>query len=421
MRPLLVPLDTTGRDPHHMDMTDTEPILTEDFVRAAILRKLPARHLTFETQEMGIGTDDAEPARRYLSSMVDGGWALPSWPRQYGGRDADKRDLSLIEQVRSEFAVPDLYIHMIGLHMVGPTILDIGTREQCDQWLPGIADGSEIWCQLFSEPEAGSDLANLGLRADLDGDSWILRGQKVWVSRAVWAKWGFVLARTGPKLPKHHGLTAFAVDMSDPGIDIRPLRQMNDDHHFSEVFVNDAVVPDSWRVGDVNSGWNVAMSLLARERSIAGKVVSAAWNEMPTWMRKQVASSRLTGVQRDRVMRVFVQGAVAQLASTVRASPDGQPGSVGSLDKLRKAALFKAESNLRLELLGADGMLRDSPAALAWLTSPSMSMRGGTDQVQRNIVGERLLGLPSEPRLDRAVSWAESRRGVALEEGVLER
>ncbi len=391
--------------------SENTPVLDEDFVRDELRRILPIRRSASDAPEMGIGTDDAEPARHYLSSMYAGGWAFPGWPRRYGGRDASEHDEALIARVRSEFEIPDLYIHMIGLYMVGPALLDVGTSEQRDRWLPGIADGSEIWCQLFSEPEAGSDLANLALRAERDGDSWVLKGQKVWVSRAAWARWGFVLARTAPQLPKHRGLTTFVVDMHDPCVEVRPLRQMNDDVHFSEVFINDAIVPDASRVGDENSGWMVAMSLLSRERSIAGKVVSAPWNEVAVWLREFVESETPTGAQRDRIMQIFVQGAVARLAGIVENSRGTSSGSAGSLDKLRKAALFQAEANLRLELLGAQGMLRGTPATLAWLTSPSMSIRGGTDQIQRNIVGERLLGLPSEPRLDRDISWAESRLG----------
>jgi alkylation response protein AidB-like acyl-CoA dehydrogenase len=385
-------------------------VLNEDDVRGALARILPKRQHDIDAVEMGMGTEDAEPARRYLASMREEGWALPDWPACYGGRDANESERALIERVRSEFEVPDTYIHMIGLFMVGPTLLDHGLKEQRDRWLPGIADGSEIWCQLFSEPEAGSDLANIALRAQRDGDSWVLSGQKVWVSRAAWARWGFALARSAPESPKHRGLTAFVVDMNDPGIEVRPLRQMNEDRHFSEVFLNDVVVPDSWRVGDENNGWSIAMSLLARERSIAGKASNSAWNDLAAWLREHMNSGSPTAAQRDQIMRWFVESAVAQLAGLIERSGSGA-ASGGSLDKLRKSSLFKTEANLRLGALGAQGMLSDSPATLMWLTSPSMSIRGGTDQIQRNIVAERLLGLPPDPRLDRDIPWTESRRG----------
>ena len=191
---------------------------------------------------LGAGSDDLEVGRAYLEALAPGGWAVPTWPVEYGGRGHRPRPSAACRVASSAaFEAPDLYPYLVGLHVVAPTLLALATPEQCARWLPPIARGAEIWCQLFSEPGAGSDLANVGTRAVRDGDVWRVTGQKVWTSRGHYSRWGILLARTDPDVAKHAGITAFAVDMGAPGVEVRPLRQMNGDAHFSEVFLDGAV------------------------------------------------------------------------------------------------------------------------------------------------------------------------------------
>src|ERR1700674_363178 len=222
-----------------------------DEARAAFASVLAARtRAGGPVTVLGAGADDLAPGAAFLGALAPGGWVVPTWPAAYGGRDATIDEAVVISEELSRFEVPDLYPYLVGLHVLGPTLVALATDEQRRRWLPAIADGTEIWCQLFSEPGAGSDLANVGTRAERDGDTWHVTGQKVWSSRASYAQWGFLLARSDPAVPKHTGITAFAVDMRAPGVEVRPLRQMNGDAHFSEVFLDDVAVPDTHRIGD---------------------------------------------------------------------------------------------------------------------------------------------------------------------------
>ncbi len=400
----------------------SEELPTEDEIRAeldaaGVARRRPDQRMT----SMGAGSDDLEPGRAYLAATVAGGWAVPTWPRAHGGRDASAAEAAAIAGVQREFAVPDLYAYTIGLGMAGPSLLAHGTTEQQDRWLRPIADGSEIWCQMFSEPEAGSDLANVALRAERDGEVWRLDGQKVWTSRAVWARWSLCLARTDAEVPKHKGLTMFVVDMEAPGVEVRPLVQMNGDQHFSEVFLSGVEVPDSYRLGDPGSGWNVAMTVLAHERALAGDSRGGADGQSrgqraPRWLTDVAARGVLADpVWRDRALHAYEVGEVARLtgARTAAATAAGKaPGPAGSGAKLRKVDQYKAQAYLAKDARGAEGMLDDHDGQIEFMTAPSMSIRGGTDEIQRNILGERVLGLPGEPRVDRDVPWSRARKGV---------
>ncbi|MDQ1468171.1 MAG: hypothetical protein QOH10_2586, partial [Actinomycetota bacterium] len=209
---------------------------------------------------LGAGSDDLEAGRAYLRALADGGWAVPTWPVEHGGLGASGEHLSIVQQELARFAVPDLYPFLVGLSLVGPTLLEHGTDEQRARWLAAIKSGDEIWCQLFSEPDAGSDLAGLSTRAIRDGDEWVVDGQKVWTSRGHYARRGLLLARTDATLPKHAGITVFGLDMQAPGVDVRPLRQMNGDTHFTEVFLTGVRISDRDRIGPVGGGWRVALT-----------------------------------------------------------------------------------------------------------------------------------------------------------------
>ena len=391
--------------------------LTIDQIGAALEDLLDRRDPTGSSTVLGAGSDDLEAGRRFLGSLVDGGWMVPTWPSRHGGRDADAAEAALIETAMGDYAIADLYPYGVGLNLVGPVLLDRGTPAQQDRWLRPIADGSEIWCQMFSEPDAGSDLANAGMRAERDGDEWILNGSKVWTSRGSYARWGMCLARTDASLAKHRGLTMFAVEMSAPGVEVRPLVQINGDRHFTEVFVSDVRVPDADRIGDLGAGWGLTVETLAHERAtIGGRAFGGGDAEevgLPSWLEEWRNAGRLDGpVERQAAMRSFVEHRVNQMA-TARAAAlaDGSaPGPEGSMAKLRSVSAFKARAYLGKNLGGAAGMLSDSPGHLEFLTAPSMSIRGGTDEVQRNIVGERVLGLPGEPRVDKGVAYSELKK-----------
>src|ERR1700683_3338373 len=249
---------------------DTEALRAE--ARAAFSDLLAARHAARPTAALGAGADALEPGRAYLEALAPGGWAVPTWPRALGGRDATPEEAGVSVEELARFAGPDLYPYLVGLHVVGPTLLSVARPDQRDRWLPAVARGAEIWCQLFSEPGAGSDLANVGARAERDGDAWRVTGQKVWTSRGAYADRGFLLARSDPDVPKHVGITAFAVAMHAAGVEVRPLRQMNGDAHFSEVFLDDVLVADDDRIGEPGHGWAVARTGLANERGALGAV-----------------------------------------------------------------------------------------------------------------------------------------------------
>ena len=396
----------------------TAPVdLTIDQIGAALDDLLDRRDPNGSSTVLGAGSDDLEAGRRFLGSLVDGGWMVPTWPSRHGGRDADAAEAALIETAMGGYAIADMYPYGVGLNLVGPVLLERGTPDQQDRWLRPIADGSEIWCQMFSEPDAGSDLANVGMRADRDGDEWVLNGSKVWTSRGSYARWGMCLARTDASLAKHRGLTMFAVEMSAPGVEVRPLVQINGDRHFTEVFVSDVRVPDADRIGDLGAGWGLTVETLAHERAtIGGRAFGGGDAEevgLPSWLEEWRNAGRLDGpVERQAAMRSFVEHRVNQMA-TARAAAlaDGSaPGPEGSMAKLRSVAAFKSRAYLGKNLRGAAGMLSDSPGHLEFLTAPSMSIRGGTDEVQRNIVGERILGLPGEPRVDKGVAYSELKK-----------
>ncbi|MEY2567770.1 MAG: hypothetical protein QOE35_2299 [Actinomycetota bacterium] len=371
-------------------------------VRHALQQRLATRADRAVPSVLGAGSDDLDAGRRFLGVLADGGLGAPTWPAEYGGMGATPEQAAIVNEELAAFDRPDLYPFMVGISLVGPTLLTHGTDAQKDRWLPAIRSGEEIWCQLFSEPDAGSDLAGLRCRAVRDGERWLVTGTKVWSSRAHYSRWGLLLARTDWSVSKHAGITAFALDMTAPGVDVRPLRQMNGDTHFNEVFLTDAPVDDACRIGDEGEGWKVAITTLMHERSSIG----GGWGVS----RDQVAAlARGTGVgpvQRDRLAAVLADLEVARLtgARAKAAAQAGRaPGPEGSGGKLRMSATLKDLGALALDVAGPSGVvsgLGQDDWQTLFLTGPSLSIRGGTDEIQRNILGERVLGLPREPRPD---------------------
>lgn len=367
-----------------------------------------------EIMGAGEGSEALPRARAFLAMLAERGWSAPGWPQQYGGAGlSTDRILALDEELRA-FETPDLYMFSVGLRHAGSAILEYGSEAQKARWLPRIATGEEIWCQAFSEPGAGSDLASLATRAERRDDGWVVTGQKVWVSRAHAADWGLLLARTDPHLPKHRGITAFGLDMTADGIDVRPLKQINGDEHFNEVFFDSVWIPDEDRIGDVGGGWSVALSMLAGERTQTGGIGSAFGDDQVV-VDRLIELVRRCGADQDgdvrqRLAEIIIDARLAQRTSAraVEVAKAGRKvGAEGSGDKLRKAALLKRAAALALSVQGPAGAVDGDEWANLFLTAPSMSIRGGTDEVLLNVIGERVLGLPSEPRVDKDIPFSE--------------
>jgi alkylation response protein AidB-like acyl-CoA dehydrogenase len=378
------------------------------WVRSELTARLAPRQAGQTVSVLGAGNDDLEAGRQYLDALSGSGLAIPSWPRDYGGLGATPDEVAILRRELAGFAVPDLYPYLVGVELVGPTLLAHGSPEQCARWLPSIGNGSEIWCQLFSEPGAGSDLAGLSTRAIADGEQWHVTGQKVWTSRGAYSRYGLLLARHDSHVPKHRGITAFGLDLQTPGVEVRPLRQMNGDAHFTEVFLDDVVVPDTDRIGATGDGWRVALTCLSFERGAVAAGGSGGLLDID----RLIALARDRGLTadpavRDALARLAVDMRVMSL--TARRARDtalsGKPGPEGSGLKLRGSRTFRDYTNLALRLLGPDALTETEPWHTLFLTAPSLSIRGGTDEIQRNIIGERILGLAEEPRLDRTLPF----------------
>ena len=354
--------------------------------------------------------DDADGiahARMWQRSAAADGWAAVAWPVDYGGRGVSLAQEVVFQQERARFVVPD-HPFRIGIMLAGPTLIAHATEEQRRRWLPPMLRGDDIWCQLFSEPAAGSDLASLQTAAVRDGDDWIVNGQKVWSSGAHHSQYGMLLARTDRSVSKHRGITYFALDMRTPGVEVRPLRQITGGSHFNEVFFTDVRVPDTDRIGDVNAGWGVAQTTLLSERaSIAQLIGESALTRGLIDLARRADDADRRGASDPRVRQaiadVAIQEAILRYIGfrIVTAFSRGEfPGPEASVAKLAIGRLMKQGSDVALALGGADSMtgapeLRDW--VLSFLVAPSLRIAGGSDEVQRNIIGERVLGLPKEP------------------------
>jgi alkylation response protein AidB-like acyl-CoA dehydrogenase len=352
-------------------------------------------------------------AKAWQRTLFDGGWAALTWPKEYGGRSATPIQQIIFNQEQARFEVPS-GIFVQGIGMAGPTLIRHGADEQKQRYLEPMLKGEEVWCQLFSEPGAGSDLAGLSTRAVRDGDEYLVNGQKVWSSGAHYSDLGILLARTDPSVPKHRGITYFVVDMRSPGIEIRPLRQITGTAHFNEVFFSDVRIPAENVVGDVNRGWGVAMTTLTVERTAIGGLGADIYPDLEHLARR-------FGRTGDPVVRQGLAAAYIRLQvmkylgwRVMTALSRGEArGPESSVMKLAYSRHQEALGNLCLAIEGATGMLADTgdPQTAAWgmrfLSQWSSRIGGGTDEVQRNVLGERVLGLPGEPRVDREAPFQD--------------
>jgi alkylation response protein AidB-like acyl-CoA dehydrogenase len=373
------------------------------------------------------------PAKDFLGAQFDLGLAFVQFPAGHGGLGiSPKLQETVNSRLREADAPNSFWRNPIGIGMGAPTVVTHGSEAQRTRYLRPMFQAEEIWCQLFSEPGSGSDVSGLSTRAVRDGDEWVVNGQKVWTTLAHRSRWGMLLARTNPDVPKHRGMTYFVVDMHAPGVEVRPLRQMTGDAEFNEVYFTDVRIPDNERLGGEGEGWHVALTTLMNERVALGGGVAARGSgaiaeAIRLWDRYK-ASDRAGGaadaVLKDSVVRRWIEAEVLRLTN-IRASQNrtvGTPGPEGSVGKLVSAELNKRIYELCVDLQGAEGMLYQSfemvrPEAVsmgvgldaqrAFLRSRANSIEGGTSEVMRNILGERVLGLPGDVRTDKDLPWSD--------------
>lgn len=346
--------------------------------------------------------------RDWEQKLYNAGYAAIHWPSEYGGQNADVASRIIFQEEYERAGAPPRAT-LQGLMLAGPTLMRYGTADQCDRWLGPILRGEEIWCQGFSEPEAGSDLANLKTSAVLDGDEYILNGQKIWTSGALVSDWAFVLVRTDKQAPKHHGITWIMVDLSTPGVEIRPIRQINGASGFCEVFFTDTRVPADNVVGEVNNGWQVAMTALGFERGVGRRTYVKFLHEL--------AQLRRFIVDRDLQEDDAIQAELGRLFRkvmvykyhvdrTVADSDNGKVGPEASFNKLYWSEMQQELYELGMRVLGGFAEVQDDhlsfPQVREWQDtywySRATTIFAGTNQIQKNIIAERVLGLPKEPR-----------------------
>jgi alkylation response protein AidB-like acyl-CoA dehydrogenase len=370
-------------------------------------------------------------AVEFRGARYDLGLAWVHFPVGFGGLGVRPELNKLVERRLRDAGGPATDPTTFFLALAGPTIVTHGSDEVKRRFLRPMFTGEERWCQLFSEPGAGSDFAGLGARAIRDGDEWVVNGQKVWNTLAHLADWGMLVTRTDPEQPKHKGMTYFALDMRSPGVEVRPLRQITGEAEFNEVYLTDVRIPDAHRVGAVGEGWRAALTTLMNERTAIGGSGSVAEpprggpasDAVRIW--KALPDDARTPVRRDALMKVWIRGEVQRLTNR-RASQQmrsGNPGPEGSVAKLAYAELNKSVYELCIDLLGMDGQVdydytfrraaeldANSGARgprYAFLRVRANSIEGGTSEIMRNILGEQVLGLPGEPRVDKDVPWSK--------------
>ncbi len=392
-----------------------------------------AEHLPTDWQ--GIGALDAEAAAAFTAqwrnTLRDNKLLATSWPEEYGGAGLSALESVIMAEEFQKAGVPTGGSNdVFGIQMVGNTIVEWGTEEQKKHFLPRIISGEDVWCQGYSEPNSGSDLANLGCKAELDGDEWVINGQKIWTSAGHLADWIFVLTRTDPDAAKHRGITFLLCPMDQPGVEVRPIKMISGESEFNEVFFTDARVPKENVIGEVNGGWAVAMTLLGYERGEAAATTPVAYRgelDRLLEMAKERGKADDPGIRQRlawcyskvEIMRYLGMQTLTQFLS------GGRPGPGASVFKLYWSEYHKVVTELSLDILGADALhlvgklpsssfATDSPGAPnepgSWigtfLNARAGTIYAGTSQVQRNIIGEMVLGLPKEPRSD-AGPWNE--------------
>jgi alkylation response protein AidB-like acyl-CoA dehydrogenase len=413
-----------------MDFNDSP----EEAAYRAKVRKFLDANATLRDPNKSKGNllDEAEgdiikKTKAWQALKTEKGWACLRWPKEYGGQEASAMESVIFGQEESRYDVPPS-IYGIGHGMLGPTIMAHGTEEQKQRFLPDMVKGEEVWCQLFSEPDAGSDLAGLKTSAVKDGDDWIINGQKIWTTGAQYCKWGMLVARSDINAVKHAGLTYFVIDMEDPGIEIRPIKQMNGGSGFNQVFFTDVRIPDSYRIGAVGDGWRVAITTLMNERSSIGSggMGGGAGIKDLIQLAQNVERNGRPAIEDGAVRQKIADFAVRRSGLKyvgqrgLSALSQGQtPGPEASIGKLIAAIMGLEMGAFGMELQGAAGVLSgsDNPGGEVWqntyMSMPGLRLAGGTDEILRNIISERVLGMPGEPRMDKGKPFKDIPTGTA--------
>jgi len=391
-------------------------------VRAWIGANAP-KHLHEALSNAGFGSgpqgfDVMAEAKAWQKKKADAGWACLHWPKDYGGRGATPIERVIWGQEEGVYsALGGAFI--IGHGMCGPTMMAYASEDQKRQFLPPLAAGEEVWCQLFSEPAGGSDLAGLRTRAEPDGEDWVINGQKIWTSGAQYSDYGILITRTDPTVPKHKGMTMFFLDMRSPGIEIRPIKQANGQSGFNEVYFTDVRIPGAQRLGPVNGGWQVSLTTLMNERLSIGSGMSTGFPELLDFCCRIETADGTLAVDDKAVRSKLATWACRQSGlkytgfRAISALSRGEtPGPENSIGKLVAGPTMQEIAAFALDLQAQAGVLVDPELAAATarfqamlLRSPATRVEGGTDEILRNIIAERVLGLPADIRVDKDVPF----------------
>ena len=365
-------------------------------------------------------------AKAWQKKKADGGWACITWPEEFGGRGATPIQNVIWGQEESKFKTPP-NIFGIGIGMCGPTVLTHGNDQQKKQWIPDLLSGERVWCQLFSEPSAGSDLAGLRTTAVPDGDEWVVNGQKIWTTGAQFCDWGILVVRTDPTVAKHAGLSYFVVDMHSPGVEVRPITQINHGQGFNEVFFSDVRIPDANRLSEVGNGWAVAITTLMNERASigggGGGDTIGDQLELAEGVEKGGRPAIEDSSVREKIADFYTRSRGVRYTGyrTLTALSKGTtPGPESSLGKLIGGVLAQDMAAFGIELGGVASATHDDAATPGgsafhdmYLAIPGLRIAGGTDEVLRNIISERVLGLPPETRADKGIAFKDVPTGPA--------
>ena len=373
---------------------------------------------TNSAKNMNVGNKSLlEAAAEWQKKKYDAGWAMIHWPKEFGGIGATPIERIIWAQEESKFNVPK-GVYEIGLGMAGPVMMEYATDEQKERYLPPMAEGKEIWCQLFSEPSAGSDVAGLRSKAVQDGENWIVNGQKVWTSGAHFSDFGILVVRHDPSLEKHKGLTFFFVDMKSPGIEVKPIKQLTGGSSFNEVYFNDVVIPDSQRLGEIGDGWKVAITTLMNERLAVGDADGVDANEAFELAKKHDKDGEQlidNNAVRESIADWYCEASGlknTKLRTMSALSRGDTPGPEASITKIVSANKLQAIGNFGMDSSDMSGMLMDEESdfikfQLAWMGAAGLRIAGGTDEILKNIIAERVLGLPQEARADKGLAFKD--------------